>query len=886
MLASNKHTTISKEVSTHNELDYSFLRTTGIAYLEKFSGKLWTDYNSHDPGITLLELLSYAITDLGARINLPIEDVLANNESQGLKQFYEAHEILPTHPVTDLDYRKLFIDVKGVRNAWMMKYDHRIYVDCENDTMDYVPFDLPEDKKHCFKVKGLYRILIDFETFNEKEFPTPTKIKKERERIENEIRCLYHTNRNLCEDLVDIKEVPKQNIGVCMEVELHPEVDEELVNAKIIYAIQHYFSPNVHFHTLQEMLEDKIPTEEIFDGPLLSHGFIKADELQKADLRREVRLSDLINTISDIEGVKIIKDISINHCGAKSDEASDEWRICIKEGHKPMLCDESVYSFFKDVLPVNINKTKVQDYLNEFYENNQQLKKQLMSAEKTLKVKKGEHLALDEYSSVVNDLPLVYGVGEIGLPKSASEARKAQAKQLKGYLLFFDQILANYMKQLQGVKELLAIKTPLTSTFLAQQVQDMPNLEELLVTDYFAHSDSDFSAWLYKNLTNSKEKVAQILDHLLARFAENFGEYAFLMKQLYGENIQDQVTQTKMNFIHHYAHNSYHRGLGFNYCCDKESLWNSDNVSYFEKRLALLIGMPNIARRNLSTDSLQMYSESTSSGVQPRWRMLNSKGDIIKSSTKFYSSEEQMYAELLLVKQLGVKKENYEIRLAGKTKFYIVLVDKTQNPKSEAYVIARRYSYFTKKENAKKMVLKIISELQAMVNNEGLFLIENILLLPEIVNQKVDSKYFLPICTDHCKTCEEIDPYSYRVTIVLPGWTERFANMDFRNFMENLIRKELPAHVMARICWVGYPQNHPLLKENKLHNDMHVLEMAYRAFLEQKQKNCITKADTKLKSLIESINELNSIYPKGTLIDCNDESDNLAGKVILGRTKI
>ena len=37
----------------------------------------WTDHNVHDPGITTLEMLGYALTDLGYRASFPIQDLLA-----------------------------------------------------------------------------------------------------------------------------------------------------------------------------------------------------------------------------------------------------------------------------------------------------------------------------------------------------------------------------------------------------------------------------------------------------------------------------------------------------------------------------------------------------------------------------------------------------------------------------------------------------------------------------------------------------------------------------------------------------------------------------------------------------------------------------------------
>jgi hypothetical protein len=354
------------------------------------------------------------------------------------------------------------------------------------------------------------------------------------------------------------------------------------------------------------------------------------------------------------------------------------------------------------------------------------------------------------------------------------------------------------------------------------------------------------------------------------------------MKQLYGESASDQVIESKMKFVKNYAENSENRGLGFNYCCEKDSIWDSNNVSYFEKRIALLTGISNYSRRNLSNDLLEFYYELDDEGKkQLRWRIRNAKGEILISATKFYKSDEEMLTEILLVKHLGTTASNYEVRKAAHAKFYIVLVDSTKPLNSEEYVIARKFAYYKTAESAQKMLKKLATEIKASTDNEGLFLIENILLLPEIKNADVTTEFFMPVCTENCQSCEEVDPYSYKVTIVLPGWTERFSNMDFRNYMELLIRSELPAHVMARICWVGYPAN-----SDETENDMLILEKAYKDFLEQKQSHCETKANDELTALNQALGKLNTIYPKGTLINCEDESDNLDGKVILGRTKI
>ena len=118
----NDALTIPKQISKEYGPEYAWLRSEGLKYIQNAGGKLWTDYNTHDPGVTILELLCWVISDLGYRTAMPVEDILAsefNNEDEMHRQFLSALNILPTAPVTADDYRKLFIRIDGVKNAWM-----------------------------------------------------------------------------------------------------------------------------------------------------------------------------------------------------------------------------------------------------------------------------------------------------------------------------------------------------------------------------------------------------------------------------------------------------------------------------------------------------------------------------------------------------------------------------------------------------------------------------------------------------------------------------------------------------------------------------------------------------------------------------------------------
>src|SRR5690348_3386930 len=87
--------------------DFYWLRREGIGFIEKTGSARWTDYNIHDPGITILEAVCYAITDLGYRIGWDIPDILSpQTASSDLLQpypnqaFFTARNILTVNPTT------------------------------------------------------------------------------------------------------------------------------------------------------------------------------------------------------------------------------------------------------------------------------------------------------------------------------------------------------------------------------------------------------------------------------------------------------------------------------------------------------------------------------------------------------------------------------------------------------------------------------------------------------------------------------------------------------------------------------------------------------------------------------------------------------------------
>ena len=92
----------------------------------------------------------------------------------------------------------------------------------------------------------------------------------------------------------------------------------------------------------------------------------------------------------------------------------------------------------------------------------------------------------------------------------------------------------------------------------------------------------------------------RFLDHLIARFAERFHDYATIMSEVLHASPETLVAQ-KCAFLQEYDKLSLDRSLAYNYRPKQATdLWDTENVSGLEKRLAKLLGLSNANRRNLS----------------------------------------------------------------------------------------------------------------------------------------------------------------------------------------------------------------------------------------------------------------------------------------------
>ncbi|MDZ7581808.1 MAG: hypothetical protein U5R30_14760 [Deltaproteobacteria bacterium] len=146
----------------------------------------------------------------------------------------------------------------------------------------------------------------------------------------------------------------------------------------------------------------------------------------------------------------------------------------------------------------------------------------------------------------------------------------------------------------------------------------------------------------------------------------------------------------------------------------------------------------------------------------------------------------------------------------------------------------------------------------AACNREGFYLIEHLLLRP-----LSDQDKLMGVClSSDCEFCGEEDPYSFRISVILPAWPERFNNLYFRSLFERTLREECPAHIHARTCWINDEQ-------------MMALDQKYRAWIDARSQKDVDESHLRFtqRQLIQLLQRLRTVYPSATLHDCEEGSD-------------
>ncbi|WP_440056280.1 hypothetical protein ACSLBF_19415 (plasmid) [Pseudoalteromonas sp. T1lg65] len=530
----NQALQIANTAPINSGQDLAKLRQQGIARIQQFAPNTWTDHNRFDPGVTVLEVLVYVLSDLSYKLDYSVPELLAQPESEHPVSFYEPEQVLFSHCVTEADYRRLILDLLEVKNVHVRSHQS------EDANITIVDFNV---------------LLYTPNAVNKAE------VSKQINRAFAQARCVNH----ILGDIV-FYDVSKVNVGMTLSL-THVENLVALL-VEIYTLIGREMSPDIPKYSAEQLRQRGLRIDDIYQGPKLQHGFILDEDLNKSAYSVRLFSSNILSTLHGHENIEQVQAFRFltEEVGSGNYNAQDGyefWQIQFGSDDSAQVVNIAQLGFeeqsFFSELNILIDGQPYQltdDDKLAIRAGLQQLNQppQVAASVMLAKSQRGEYLGLSQYRSLQHELPQVYAVTEQTLDGVIDSAEKARLLQFKGYLHLFDQLLADQHKLLDVFPALLSLPQPqvyesigllldrmlaseslnpeqvdifwqqvcaLPHSQLSQALSEITGIEHLLNTDVLDYWQRGMQLSLENDFSIAQlTRLNQSVNHLLARFAE------------------------------------------------------------------------------------------------------------------------------------------------------------------------------------------------------------------------------------------------------------------------------------------------------------------------------------------------------------------------------
>ena len=457
---------ISTNPPPHPAMDYAALRAEAVALLGRLSGSQWTDHNVHDPGITILEQLCFAITDLAYRSNIPIADLIASGRG-GDPWPPPAEQSLRGDPVTSEDLRELLraAGATAMRIEPLDANPPNLYFHERDSSTGGGELKLeppPADPNpQPLRLRGLRQVLVQ-----------PPAILPEAER-------LLHQARLLGEDVV-VKGLDPFRVAVFADLEVAAVEDPQALVLEVLQTLQATIAPDA--------------------GLAATAG---------------IRSSDLLHALLDLAPVRAVRSLALAASAQAPPATREPWVLPIPAGSAPVIDPRSPIRLFRHGGLLGVDQAAV---LKRW----QPAADPAPSPPSPLPPSPGRRRDLTSFRSLRRQLPAAYGVGPDGLGSNASPQRRAQALQLQAYLLIFDQLFSNTLAQLALAPALLSPSADSGDghqpSYASRPLADPPFHGDALIDLPASEYATKLRKWVEPG--DPRDRRRRFLAHLLARFGE------------------------------------------------------------------------------------------------------------------------------------------------------------------------------------------------------------------------------------------------------------------------------------------------------------------------------------------------------------------------------
>lgn len=773
-----------------DEASFDALRSAGIAALQRLCGEVWTDFNLHDPGVTTLEQVAYGLTDLAYRTGFDMADYLTGADGSidyaGLA-LYPPEEILSAAPLTIEDYRRLLYgEIPELADVWI-------------------------------RAEGGGLLSIDVLPEHDGSAAAPAQAEADadakRAALARQVRAVYAANRALGADLAWVRVLRPRAYYLRGEIDTWGERSQAEVLAQVLFDCDQYLSSGLSAQRLRDVIALDWSPERVYDGPATRHGHVSVRP--GADADTAVTVSELIGVIQKIEGVRRIRTLSIvdadlnpvpaiprdradGACGVLAfplgEELAELLRVQPEQGIEYGVSEQTIppAAAWRSANRLLYEEARLE--LDKLRFEQRAFRADDSGARARYPLPAGTHRALHAYYSVQHEFPAVYGIGQYGLPDSASAERKAQARQLQGYLYPMEQLMANYLQNLQDFARLFGLGHEDARSYGTQYLDGpaAPGVEAL----YREAPDATRMrlARVLARQDEHMERKGRVYDYLLAIYGETFAQTALRRYAHYHpHDTEAWLLDAKRRLLAELVELGAGRGSGADYTLAQDA---PGAVAPLARRAAILLGFDGGARaRSLCPQSagarLALVEEDSAeqglvAPAAPRdWFPLPPAAGAARLAGDGLFAREGQVDEAVF--RDGALLANYRLaRDGGSYQLHL-----------QAGGRWRLLGSHGRRDEAVAAAHAAVGELASLNRAcEGMHIVEHVLLRPGLSREEAGQH----------RAGEGLgNPafYAAHISVVLPRWTLRCADRGFRNFAEETVREHCPAHIQPGFLWLG-----------------------------------------------------------------------------------
>jgi hypothetical protein len=773
---------IDKIAPDRDGLDFDALRKSGIAMLQELCGENWTDYNLHDPGVTILEQLCYGLTDLAYRSEFAAEDYLAGAAGQidfERHALHAADQVFPSGALTQDDYRKIIYDeISEIEDIWVMPAE---------------PAQGPR--------QGLYTMLVKLSDSAFADLSDAALAALE-QRVRQAVCAVFIAHRNLGEDIHDVQIVRTEAFFLRGDIQIHSLRDPAAILADIFFRCARQVISGFRVDRYEDMVAQGMSLEQLFSGPQTAHGYLANSVFSEAG--NDIPVVKLISLIQAVDGVEHVHRLGLCDQDGKS-VAGVAASGSVPRLQFPATPQQSLFLRLHFASSAGGRQASVDAHDDELHVEKAQIvlddarmelkKRQFefnavrnsrQSLEQVIPAPAGVRRPLHDYYSIQHQFPAIYGINQYGVPASAPLKSKVSARQLKAYLFLSEQLMANYLQNLEEIPRIFSIDS-LQQSYYSQVLDNraLPDIEALYVRP-MAQIGNLLAATVGK-YDKLEDRRSRVIDVLLAMFGEEFSQKSLRRFNYYEERHSGQwMIDNKLAFLRHIVALSRDRASGFNY---REKSWGSENVASVQAKCHILLGLKaHPLLRSLSQELVRHNIRLVPDAADGAASYESAGRYLLQGPAAAPGGAWQNVPAPLFTK--GVNLENFVLESAGDS----VVVN------FQPYGRAKKVSLDRYRDagEAELQVQKLQQSICRLnVASEGFHIVEHILLRPR--GKGADAGQ-----PQHAARTVPDDFYGFRISVVFPSWTARFSDPDFRNLAQETLCRNLPAHIYPEFHWLDF----------------------------------------------------------------------------------